>query len=163
MPAIFIYRLGNFFSRIKLNPVGRIFSYLNRLLFSVWLPSSAQIGKNFKLSYWGLGTVIHHNTIIGDNVTIGQNVTIGRNIGDENVPVIGNDVYIGTGTVIFGEIKIGNNVMVGANSVINKSIPDNTTVVGNPFKIIEEGRKKKYYEIDESVKSKYWDFWFKAG
>ena len=71
-----------------------------------------------------------------------------RNFGDKKVPVIGNDVYVGTGSVIFGEITIGNNVIIGSNTLVNKSIPDNTTVVGNPMKIIQSNRIKKYYELD---------------
>lgn len=150
-PSIVIYRIGNWFFRMKIKPIANFFSYLNRLLFSVWLPSSATIGKNFTLGYWGLGIVIHSNTIIGNNCQINQNVTIGRNFGDKKVPIIGNDVYIGAGSVIFGEITIGNNVIIGSNSLVNKSIPDNCTVVGNPFKIIRSDRKEKYYEIDNNV------------
>jgi serine O-acetyltransferase len=112
------------------------------------LPSSAIIGKNFKVGYWGLGIVIHSNSKIGNNCQINQNVTIGRNFGDKDVPIIGDNVYVGAGSVIFGEITIGNNVIIGANSVINKSIPSNSTAVGNPYRIIQENRKKKYYEFE---------------
>ena len=31
---------------------------------------------------------------------------------------------------------------------MNKSVPDNCTVAGNPFRIIKENRKEKYYELD---------------
>ena len=67
--------------------VGKFISYLNRLLFSIWLPSSAKIGKNFTLGYWGLGIVIHSNSIIGNNCQINQNVTIGRNFGDKKAQI----------------------------------------------------------------------------
>lgn len=147
-PPVLVYRFGHWFYKIKLKPVGKFISLMNRLFFATWLPSSAKIGKNFTVGYQGLGIVIHSNTVIGDNVTIAQNVTIGRNFGDKLVPKIGNDVYIGAGSVVFGEITIGNNVIIGSNSVINKSIPDNSTAAGNPFRIIAENRQKKYYEID---------------
>jgi len=145
---IFIYRIGNWFHRNKLEIIGKFFSYFNRMIFSVWLPSSATIGKNFTIGYGGLGVVIHSKTIIGDNSQINQNVTIGRNFGDKYVPVIGDDVYIGAGSVVFGEIKIGNNVIIGANTIINKDIADNCTVVGNPMRVIESNRQQKYYELD---------------
>ena len=146
--TIKIYRLGNFFYKNNFKVLAKLISGLNRLIFSVWLPSSSEIGDNFKIGYWGLGVVIHHNCKIGKNVTIAQNVTIGRNFGDNKVPIIGDDVYIGTGSVIFGEIVIGDNVIIGANTVVNKDIPNNCTVVGNPFRIIERDRSKKYYEYD---------------
>jgi serine O-acetyltransferase len=147
-PPVVLYRIGYFFYKIKLPFLGKLISYFNRLIFSVWLPSSAKIGKNFKVGYWGLGVVIHSNTVIGDNCQINQNVTIGRNFGDNEVPVIGNDVYIGAGSVIFGEITIGDNVIIGANSLVNKNIPDNCTVVGNPIRFINTNRQEKYYELD---------------
>lgn len=147
-PVIVIYRIGNLLYRLHIPVLPKFFSLLNRFLFSVWLPSSAKIGKKFAIGYWGLGVVIHSNSIIGDRVQVCQNVTIGRNFGDKKVPVIGNDVYIGTGSVVFGEIEIGDNVIIGSNSLINKSIPSNCTAIGNPMKIIEENRTLKYYELD---------------
>jgi len=149
---MFLYRIGNFFYKNKLPFIGKIASLINRFIFSAWVPASAKIGKNVKLGYWGLGIVIHSNTEIGDNCLIGQNVTIGRNFGDNLVPKIGNNVYIGAGSVVFGEITIGDNVIVGSNSLVNKSIPSNSTVVGNPFKIIHSNRSEKFWEIDRKIK-----------
>jgi serine O-acetyltransferase len=142
------YRIGNFFYRNGFKKISKIFSIINRFIFSCWIPASADIGKNVKLGYWGLSIVIHSNSKIGNNCLIAQNVTIGRNLGDKTVPIIGNDVYIGAGSVIFGEIIIGDNVIIGSNSVINKNIPSNCTVLGNPMRIIETNRQKKYWEFD---------------
>ncbi|MDD4027439.1 MAG: serine acetyltransferase [Candidatus Shapirobacteria bacterium] len=142
-----LYRFGNFFYKKGYIKIGKIISILNRFLFATWIPSSAEIGKNFKIGYGGLGVVIHSNTKIGNNCLIAQNVTIGKNFGDLLVPVIGNDVYIGAGSVVFGEIVIGDNVIIGSNSVVNKNIPNNCTVVGNPMRIIKYNRIEKYYEI----------------
>ena len=147
-PAVLIYRIGHFFYKLKFPLLPKVLTYINRILFSVWLPSSCKIGKNFTLGYNGLGVVIHGDCEIGDNCHINQNVTIGRNFKDFKVPVIGDDVYIGAGSVVFGEISIGNNCMVGSNSLINKSVLPNTTMAGNPAKILERNRKLKYYQID---------------
>lgn len=143
-----IYRVGNWFHKRGFKLCAKLATYCNRFLFSVWIPSSASLGKNFRLGYWGLGVVIHSNAVIGDNCLVAQNVTIGRNFGDQNVPIIGNDVYIGPGSVVFGEIVVGNNVIIGANSVINKSVPDNCTVAGNPMRILQRDRIEKYYNLN---------------
>ena len=148
-PPIIIYRLGNFFYRKRLKFLARLLDYLNRILFSVWLPSSAKIGKDLTLGYWGLGIVIHSDSVIGDRCQINQNVTIGRNLGDIKVPRIGNNVYIGAGSIIFGEIEIGDNTIVGSNSLVNKSVPKDSIVVGNPLRIIASTGGKTYKDLDE--------------
>lgn len=152
--TVIIYRIGNWFHRNRMGFIGKLFTYINRLIFATWIPSSVKIGKNFIPGYGGLGIVIHSVCEIGDNCKISQNVTIGKNFKDSRVPQIGNDVYIGTGSVIFGDITIGNNVIIGSNTLVNKSIPDNSTVIGNPMVIIERDRSLKYYEIEVSLEKK---------
>lgn len=43
---------------------------------------------------------------------------------------------IGAGAVILPGITIGKNAMVGAGAVVTKDVPDNTTVIGNPARIL---------------------------
>lgn len=147
-PCILLYRIGNFFYRNDLRSPARLITWLNRFLFSAYIPSSATIGANFRLGYWGLGVVIHNRAIIGDNCLVAQNVTIGRNFGSQGVPRLGNDVYVGAGSAVFGDITVGDNVIIGANSVVNKDVPPNTVVAGNPFRILASDRTQKYYELD---------------
>lgn len=148
-PPVILYRISRFFYKSRARIFSKLISWLNRFLFSVWVPGSAAIGKNFTLGYWGLGIVIHSDTVIGNNCTIAQNVTIGRNFKDKRVPVIGDNVYIGAGSVIFGEITIGDNVIIGANSVISSDLPPGVIVAGNPAKIIRKNHLP-YWEYDKS-------------
>lgn len=147
------YRFNRMIYKAGLRPVARLLSWINRFLFSVWLPASADLGKNVTLAYWGLGVIVHTATKMGDGCMIGQNVTIGRNFGDTKVPEFGRNVYIGAGSVIFGEIYLGDNVVIGSNSVVNKSFPANSIVAGNPARIIGNTGGKNYREIDAERKT----------
>ena len=121
------------------------FNYLNRLMFSVWFPSSVKYGRNLVLGYGGLGIVIHNRVVIGDDCHIDQNVTLGGTSKIEQVPILGNSIYIGAGAKIIGPVKIGNNVVIGANAVVIKDIPDNSLVVGVPGKVVKTGIYKSDY------------------
>lgn len=54
---------------------------------------------------------------------------------DEDVPVIGDNVFIGTSAVIVGKIKIGDNIVIAANSVVTKDVPDDCYALGTPAEI----------------------------
>lgn len=50
--------------------------------------------------------------------------------------VVGEKSFIDIGANTIQSITIGNNCTVGGGSIIIKDIPENSTVVGNPGKII---------------------------
>lgn len=73
---------------------------------------------------------------IGENFYVNHLVTVGAEKGKR--PVIGNNVSIYTGAIVIGDIEIGDNCLIGAGCVVTKSIPANSTVVGNPARIINK-------------------------
>lgn len=88
-----------------------------------------------------IGIVIHPDVKIGKNCTIFQNVTIGQGKyiekNNTNTPVLGDNVTIYANSVLTNGIKVGNNVTIGAGSIVINDVPDNTTVAGNPARIIK--------------------------
>lgn len=137
MNAIKFYRIGNACYKKHIPVIPKLMKAMAYLLFNTVIPYTAEIGKDSKFAYGGIGCVVHSRAQIGKRVIIGQNTTIGRSLDPEDIPMIGNDVYISAGARIIGKICIGNNVIIGANAVVNKDVPDNSIVAGVPAKVIK--------------------------
>lgn len=104
----------------------------------VEIQSDVKIGNNTRIS---------SHSFICSKVEIGSNVFIGHGvmfINDLYPPraeehwqktVIDDGVSIGSNATIL-PVHIGKNSVIGAGAVVTKDVPPNTTVVGNPGKII---------------------------
>lgn len=135
--SVKLYRLSAILRRAKLNIFAIVMDYINRFLFSCWVPGTIKAGKSLVLGYGGLGVVIHSDCILGDNVHIDQQVTLGGNGTEFGVPTVGDHVYIGAGAKVLGPVSIGSNVVIAANAVVVESIPDGCVAAGIPAKIIK--------------------------
>ena len=108
---------------------------------------SLRLGFSIPINCFGPGLSIpHYGTIVvNPNARIGKNcrihtcVNIGASGGSDNVPTIGDNVYIGPGAILYGNITIPDNITIGANATVNKSfLSPNCTIAGTPAKIIKE-------------------------
>jgi serine O-acetyltransferase len=91
------------------------------------------------LSIAHIGTiVVNRNARMGANCRIHVCTSIASSAGDtDQVPKLGNNIYIGPGAKLFGDIIIADNIAIGANSVVNKSfLEPNITIAGVPAKKI---------------------------
>ena len=109
-----------------------------RLRYGFQINAKAKIGKGFYIGHFGT-ILMGENAIIGTNCNIAHNVTIGNALVGKfkGEPTIGDNVWIGTGSVIVGKINIGSNVLIAPNAFVNFNVPSNSTVIGNPAKIIK--------------------------
>ena len=90
--------------------------------------SSVKIGKHCIIN---TNTVIEHDCIINDFAHISPSATLCGNV------FIDKGTHIGAGAIINPNIKIGKWCIIGSGSVVIKDIPNNTTVVGNPARVIK--------------------------
>ena len=111
---------------------------------------SVKCGFDISIGTFGKGLNIHHRGTIAVNkhARIGEycdllpGVVIGQNGTSDDVPTIGNHVYIGTGAKVIGKIVIADHIAIGANAVVNKSfLKEGIAVAGVPAK--EVGRRKE--------------------
>jgi serine O-acetyltransferase len=136
--ALLAYRVSHWLWNRRIPLFPRILSQLARWLTGVEIHPGATIGTGFFIDH-GMGVVIGETTEIGDYVTLFQGVTLGgtgKERGKRH-PTLGNHVVVGAGAKVLGGIRIGDNVKVGANAVVLRSVPANSTVVGNPGRIVK--------------------------
>ena len=105
--TIKIYQLSHWLWKHHVPVLPKVLSLLNRILFATHIPASVSMGKDVQLSYYGLGTVIHHRAVIGNRVVLGSGTVVGGRSGYNDVPIIEDDVEIGVGAKVLGPIRIG--------------------------------------------------------
>ena len=115
----------------------RWISHISRFLTGIEIHPGATLGEGVFIDH-GMGVVIGETAIVGDNVTIYQGVTLGGTSLQKvkRHPTLGNRVIVGVGAKVIGNITIGDNTRIGAGSVVVKSAPPNSTVVGNPGRVV---------------------------
>lgn len=146
MNGIYIYRLARWAYLHRIPIVPKLLYRLNYLLFHCSVPYTAEIGRNTKLGYGGLGIVIHSRAKIGQDCLIAQQVTIGGRSKIFEVPVIGDNVYIGAGAKVLGNISIGDGSVIGANAVVIENVPEHAVVAGVPARIIKINIRSEDYK-----------------
>jgi serine O-acetyltransferase len=151
--SIWIHRFSHFLwiKRVPFFP--RLISQIARAFTGIEIHPGAVIGRRFFIDH-GMGVVIGETSKIGDDVTIYQYVTLGGTGKDKGKrhPTIGNNVVIGAGAIVLGPITIGDNVRIGAGAVVIKMVPENSTVVGNPGRIVvRNGVKAKLSQLDHNI------------
>lgn len=110
------------------------------------ITKEVRIGKGVIIT---AGCVLTNNITIKDNVLINLNSTIGHDcIINEHVVIspgsnisgkviVNEGCYIGTNSTILEKLIIGEWSIIGAGSVIIQDVPENTTIVGNPGRVIK--------------------------
>ena len=102
----------------------------------VFIGSMAKIGKNF---YAAKGAAIGHDAVVGNHTRVGADAFIGGHT------VIGENVFIGAGALLKDRIRIGDYSVVALGSVVFSDVEANTTVIGNPARITNEGAQGLLY------------------
>lgn len=77
---------------------------------------------------------------IGSNCNIAHGVTIGRSTtgdgGEDDVPVLGDRVWIGPNAVVAGGITLHDDSVVAANSLVGRDVPPAGVAVGVPARVM---------------------------
>jgi serine O-acetyltransferase len=143
LKAILAHRMTHWLWVRNFKLLARSISQVSRFFTQIEIHPGATIGEGFFIDH-GSGVVIGETAEIGDNVTIYHQVTLGGSGKEKGKrhPTIGNNVVIGNGARILGSFTVGDNCRIGAGAVVLREVPSNSTVVGNPGRIvIQNGRR----------------------
>jgi acetyltransferase EpsM len=88
----------------------------------------ANIGQHVILN---TGSVVEHDCVVEDYVHLSPNATLAGGVRIES------GAWIGAGAVVIQGVRIGQNAVVGAGAVVLHDVPNDTTVVGNPARILK--------------------------
>jgi serine O-acetyltransferase len=129
--------------------LARMVSQTARFLTQIEIHPGAIIGEGLFIDH-GSGVVIGETAEIGDNVTIYHQVTLGGSGKEKGKrhPTIGNNVVIGNGARVLGSFTVGDNSRIGAGSVVVRPVPPDSTVVGNPGRIVAQNGRKVADPLD---------------
>ncbi len=130
--AVVLHRIAHWFKARKFPALGPLFARLSLFLTGVDIAPGAVIGPGLIISH-GVGLVIGDRTRIGSGAVLLHQVTIGAPSGRrrDEMPTLGDDVYVGAGSRLIGNIRIGNKVFIGVNTVVTRDIPDGSKVVSS--------------------------------
>jgi serine O-acetyltransferase len=141
--ALWSHRLAHWFFKRRMFAIARAISQFNRFMTGIEIHPGAKIGRRFFIDH-GMGVVIGETCEIGDDVLLYQGVTLGGNGKEKGKrhPTIGNNVVVGSGAKVLGSFTVGDNSRIGANAVVLQEVPANSTVVGNPGKVVKRDGKR---------------------
>ncbi len=149
--AIWAHRVAHSFYKNRWYTVARIISQVSRFFTGIEIHPGATIGNGLFIDH-GMGVVIGETCEIGNNVVIYQGVTLGGTGKEKGKrhPTIGNNVVIGSGSKVLGSFEVGDNVNIGSNSVVLREVPPNSTVVGNPGRIVKRNGERVGDRLDHT-------------
>lgn len=107
------------------------------------------------LGYGGLGVILHPRAVIGSNTLVGPNCVVGGRSRHEDVPVIGDDVYIGAGACVLGPVKVGSGAVIGAGAVVIEDVPARAIVAGVPARVIRmDIDPRDYCDLPDAIRAR---------
>ena len=138
---LFWLRIASYKKKNILWLIAKLIHRRNMFKYGLLIPSTTRIGFGLYIGH-PLSIVVNHSAIIGNNVTISHFTTIGAN--HIHAAYIGDNVYMAPNVSLIEDITIGSNCTLGNGSIVTKSVPANSTVVGNPARVIKENCSARY-------------------
>jgi serine O-acetyltransferase len=128
--AVVIYRFARWFKVRRIPFLGPAIARLGTFLTGAEISPSAQIGPGLRISH-GVGIVVGGHARIGAGAVLLHQVTLGSPSEGrvDEMPVLGDGVFVAAGAKLIGRIEIGDGVIIGPNCVVTRNIPAGSKVL----------------------------------
>lgn len=128
--AVVLHRFAHWFRSRGIPVIGPLTARFSLFLTGVDIAPEAVIGPGLRIAH-GVGLVIGNKARLGANATLLHQVTLGapstRRI--EEMPTLGDGVFVAAGARLIGGITVGDRVFIGANTVLTQDVPSDAKVV----------------------------------
>lgn len=141
--AVWNHRIIHKLHELKIPILPRFLQNISRFFTGIEIHPGAKLGKNIFIDH--TGAIIGETAKIGNNVTMVGRVVLGSTgKGNDFLrhTIVEDGVTIGMHSTMLGRIRLGKNSKIGAGAMVTHDVPANTTVIGNPAKIIAVNNKK---------------------
>lgn len=130
--AVVSYRLARWFRARNVPFFGPLFARLGLFLTGADISPLADIGPGLRIAH-GQGLVIGGYARIGADALLLHQVTIGSPSPErvEEMPVLGDRVFVGAGAKVLGKVTIGDDVFIGVNAVVAQDIAKGSRVLAS--------------------------------
>lgn len=128
--AVVLHRLAHAFKRRRIPILGSLVARLNLFLTGVDIAPGVEIGPGLIISH-GNGLVIGSRVRIGREACLLHQVTIGApHYGRlEDMPQLGDRVFVGAGARLIGDIRIGDDAFIGVNAIVTEDLAPGAKVI----------------------------------
>lgn len=123
--AVLLHRIAHGFRSRGVPFLGPFFARLALFLTGVDISPRARLGPGLYVSH-GVGLVIGGGVVAGRRCFFLGNVNVGApsQARLDEMPRLGDEVFVGAGARILGGVRIGDRAFVGANAVVAIDVPD---------------------------------------
>lgn len=152
--AVWNHRLIHKLHEKNVPVLPRALQNVSRFFTGIEIHPGAELGKNIFIDH--TGAIIGETAKVGDNVSMIGRVVLGSTgKGNDYLrhTIVEDGAVLGMNSVMLGRITIGKNAKVGAGAIVTHNVPANSTVIGNPAKIITQNgvKLKKPVFLNELV------------
>jgi serine O-acetyltransferase len=128
--AVVSYRVARWFRVRRVPFLGPLFARLGLFWTGADISPLAEIGPGLRIAH-GQGLVIGGYARIGADALLLHQVTIGSPSPErvEDMPVVGDRVFIGAGAKVLGRVTVGDDVFIGVNAVVAQDVPAGCRVI----------------------------------